>query len=172
MTVLTEWQNFYVIVGSSAGALIGLQFVVLALIVNMPRTQGLGQAGTAFSTPTIVHFSTVLMLAALMCAPWHAFVPMMALWGLAGLGGVVYSATITRTMRRQTVYKPEFEDWFFHAILPIAAYTVLIASAFVAFAQPGAALNSVGASTLLLLLIGIHNAWDSVTYHVFIKKQE
>lgn len=29
MTALTEWQNFYVIVGSSAGALIGLQFVVI-----------------------------------------------------------------------------------------------------------------------------------------------
>jgi hypothetical protein len=29
MPVLAAWENFYVIVGSSAGALIGLQFVVM-----------------------------------------------------------------------------------------------------------------------------------------------
>jgi len=36
MNPLGTWQNFYVIVGSSAGALIGLQFVVMTLIANMP----------------------------------------------------------------------------------------------------------------------------------------
>ena len=36
MTALAEWGNFYVIVGSSAGALIGLQFVVIMLIADMP----------------------------------------------------------------------------------------------------------------------------------------
>jgi uncharacterized membrane protein HdeD (DUF308 family) len=30
----------------------------------------------------------------------------------------------------------------------------------------------VGAATLLLLFVGIHNAWDAVTYHVFIKTEE
>jgi len=34
MTALDGWENFYVIVGSSAGALIGLQFVVITLIAN------------------------------------------------------------------------------------------------------------------------------------------
>ena len=34
MTALAGWENFYVIVGSSAGALIGLQFVVVALIAG------------------------------------------------------------------------------------------------------------------------------------------
>ena len=56
MTVLSGWQNFYVIVGSSAGALIGLQFVVIALIADMPIVRGQAQAGAAFATPTIVHF--------------------------------------------------------------------------------------------------------------------
>ena len=36
MTALSGWENFYVIVGSSAGALIGLQFVVMTLIADMP----------------------------------------------------------------------------------------------------------------------------------------
>ena len=69
MTALVGWENFYVIVGSSAGALIGLQFVVMALIANLPRTPGQAQAGHAFATPNIVHFGTVLFLAAALCAP-------------------------------------------------------------------------------------------------------
>jgi hypothetical protein len=32
-----EWDSFYVIVGSAAGALIGLQFVVLTLIAERPH---------------------------------------------------------------------------------------------------------------------------------------
>jgi hypothetical protein len=36
MTALAEWANFYVIIGSSAGALIGLQFVVITLIADAP----------------------------------------------------------------------------------------------------------------------------------------
>ena len=64
MTALAGWENFYVIVGSSAGALIGLQFVVMTLIANLPLTRGDAQAGDSFTTPTVVHFATVLLLAA------------------------------------------------------------------------------------------------------------
>ncbi|MGC2473425.1 MAG: hypothetical protein WA485_03765 [Candidatus Sulfotelmatobacter sp.] len=60
MTALSSWANFYVIVGSSAGALIGLQFVVMALVANIPRVSNNAQAGDAFATPNVVHFSTVL----------------------------------------------------------------------------------------------------------------
>ena len=30
----------------------------------------------------------------------------------------------------------------------------------------------VGGAALLLLFIGIHNAWDTVTYHVFVRRRE
>ena len=55
MTARSGWENFYVIVGSSAGALIGLQFVVMTLIANMPITRDDAQAGNTFTTPTVVH---------------------------------------------------------------------------------------------------------------------
>ena len=71
MPEFTQWNNFYVIVGSSAGALIGLQFVVIALIAELPRAQANQQAGAAFSTPSVVHFGVVLFLSALIAAPWR-----------------------------------------------------------------------------------------------------
>ena len=39
-------------------------------------------------------------------------------------------------------------------------------------AQERVCLFTVGGVTLLLLLIGIHNAWDAITYHVFTHMQE
>jgi hypothetical protein len=69
MTALSGWENFYVIVGSSAGALIGLQFVVLTLIASRPVGAGTAQAGHAFATPNIVHFGAVLLLAGILTAP-------------------------------------------------------------------------------------------------------
>jgi len=168
MTALAEWQNFYVIVGSSAGALIGLQFVVMALIANMPgiRLEG----GEAFVTPAIVHFGTALLLAGVMTAPWHGIAPVVAIWGLTGIVGVSYALTIVRHVRKQSVYKPGFEDWLFHAVLPCLAYAGLIASAIAGLFFERPALFGVAAATALLLFVGIHNAWDNVTYHVFIKK--
>jgi hypothetical protein len=170
MTPLTGWENFYVIVGSSAGALIGLQFVVMALVADMPRTQNQAQAGQAFATPTIVNFGTVLLLSAALSAPWHSLTGAALLWGLVGLGGLVYAILVARRLGTQTVYQPVFEDWLFHAVLPIVAYATLSASALAALFNPAGCLFGVATAALLLLFIGIHNAWDAVTYHIFVTK--
>ena len=83
-----------------------------------------------------------------------------------------YAVVVARCMRAQTVYQPEFEDWLFHVLLPMAAYVTLAVSAIETRSYLREALFGVAAAALLLLFIGIHNAWDAVTYHVFVKKQE
>src|SRR5690242_4277499 len=85
MTALNGWGNFYVIVGSSAGALIGLQFVVITLIAQMPIRAGMAQASSAFATPTIVHFAAVLLLSAVLSVPWNGIGNAAVFWGLVGL---------------------------------------------------------------------------------------
>jgi len=169
MTDLSGWENFYVIVGSSAGALIGLQFVVLTLIAERPVLR-MAEASAAFATPSVVHFGVVLLLSAIVSAPWTDLTIVALLWGLVGIFGAVYALIVARRMRLQTVYKPEFEDWLFHALLPLAAYLTLLLSAIAAVTQARGALFGTGASALVLLFIGIHNAWDAVTYHIFISK--
>jgi len=166
---LGAWDSFYVIVGSAAGALIGLQFVVMTLIAERPPIRA-AEAGAAFATPTIVHFGVVLFLSALLRAPWQTIVPPAVLWGVIGFSGVSYAAVVARRMRKQAVYRPEFEDWLFHFVLPLAAYAMLAAAAFPAPSRTREALFGVGAAALLLLFTGIHNAWDSVAYYVLVKK--
>jgi hypothetical protein len=72
-------------------------------------------------------------------------------------------------MRKQTAYAPEFEDWLFYALLPFAAYALMAITAYATRNYPNGALFGVAASALMLLFTGIHNAWDAVTYHVFVK---
>lgn len=170
MSELAAWDSFYVIVGPAAGALIGLQFVVMTLIAERPHARS-ADAGAAFATPTIVHFGAVLFLAALLRVPWPTIAIAAVPWGLLGFGGVAYAVIVARRMRKQAVYQPDFEDWLFHVGLPLAGYAILLLSAFAAPSRLREALFGVGAAALLLLFVGIHNAWDGVAYYVFHSKR-
>ncbi len=172
MTVLDVWKNFYVIVGSSAGALIGLQFVVITLIAARPISRVDAQAGGAFATPTVIHFGVALLLSAIANAPWNGIDTVAVLWGLTGLCGVAYVIAVARRMRLQSAYQPVLEDWLFHVLFPLAAYAALAASAYAAHMHARTALFLVAAAALLLLFIGIHNAWDAVMYHVFVRSRQ
>jgi hypothetical protein len=167
MPELAKWDSFYVIVGSAAGALIGLQFVVMTLIAERP-VEGAAEAGAAFASPTIFHFGATLFLSALLHVPWQTIDIVAVIWGLLGFGGVAYSVIVVRRMRKQSAYKPQFEDWLFHVALPLAAYATFALSAFSAASHTRGALFGVGGAALLLLFVGIHNAWDNVSYHVLV----
>lgn len=171
MTALAGWENFYVIVGSSAGALIGLQFVVITLIAEFPAVRDAERASSAFATPTIVHFGAVLLLASIGSIPWHSVGAAANSWGVLGLAGAIYVIIVSRRMRIQQAYSPQFEDRLFHVLLPFAAYATLIGSAYAARSNMGGALFAVGTAALALLFVSIHNAWDAVTYHVLVSRR-
>jgi hypothetical protein len=172
MTELEGWESFYVIVGSSAGALIGLQFVVMTLLAEMPVHKADAKAGAAFSTPSVVHFGAVLLMSAILSAPWHGISGAAVLSGLIGVTGMIYSANVARRMRAQAAYSPVLEDWMFHVALPVGAYCVLAAGAYGTIGSVHVAMFLIGAAALLLLFIGIHNAWDTVVYNVFVQRRQ
>ena len=161
--MLTTWQNFYVIIGSSAAALTGLMFVVITLIART-REPRASETLAAFSTPTVVHFCAALLVAAILSAPWQVLWHVSLLLGLSGLGGVTYVVIVLRRARRQTSYQPVLEDWLWHTVFPLVSYTALVVASILLPGNPALALFVIGAVTVLLLFIGIHNAWDTVTY--------
>lgn len=160
---LSLWESFYVIVGSSAAALTGLQFVVIALVAESEARTGTREIA-AFGTPTVVHFCAVLLVSAILSAPWPALLGAAAAIEICGILGLIYVAIVTRRARRTIAYRPVLEDWIWHSVLPLLAYLTLIVAAIVLQRHHVPALFSVAASALLLLFIGIHNAWDTVTY--------
>lgn len=160
---LADWANFYVIVGSSAGALTGLQFVVIALIADAEATRSMAEI-RAFGTPTIVHFCVALLISAIASAPWHAVSQAGFCLAICGAAGVAYSLKVISHARRQTGYTPDAEDWFWYAVLPVVVYAVLLAGAILLVWRPAGALFVVAAAAVVLMFNGIHNAWDTVTF--------
>lgn len=170
MSELAKWDSFYIIVGSAAGALIGLQFVVMTLIAERPPLRG-AETGAAFATPTIVHFSVVLFLAAVLRAPWDSIVFIAMLCGLIGAFGIIYSAITARHMRAQSAYTPDLEDLMYYLLLPWLAYVVMAVAAGAMPWHLHDALFVIGSAALLLLFCGIHNAWDAIAYHVLVGRK-
>jgi hypothetical protein len=168
---IAGWESFYVIVGSSAAALTGLQFVVIALGADVRRLAGPAPV-SAFATPTVVHFSAVLLLAAILTTPRHSAASVAACLAVVGLAGIGYTLRVVSHTRRQRGYAPVLEDWIWHVALPFLAYIALLVGGIAARTHIAEALYAVAAVALLLLYIGIHNAWDSATYLAMQPREE
>jgi hypothetical protein len=163
---LTPWSSFYVMTGSSAAALTGLMFVVITLITGVERVRRNPDGISTFSTPTVVHFCAALLISAIISAPWRLLVQPATLIGLVGLFGVVYVLRVMHRTRKLTSYSPDLEDWAWYSILPLLAYAAVFAGGIMLAASPVNALFALAAGVISLTFIGIHNAWDIVTYIV------
>jgi hypothetical protein len=162
LSPFAAWESFYVIVGSSAAALTGLQFVVIVLGSEARSIRG-PEVG-AFGTPTIVHFCAVLLMSAILSVPWRAISSGGLALGACGLAGIVYMLVVIRRARGQKGYAPVMEDWLWHCVFPLVAYVMLLVAALLLRRNAPHWLLLIAATALVLLFIGIHNAWDAVIY--------
>lgn len=160
---IEPWSNFYVIVGSSAGALTGLQFVVIALIAESRASGGMREI-RAFGSPTVVHFCASLLIAAILSAPWGSLGTLGHVLAGCGVIGFAYATMVIRHALRQTGYKPDPDDWLWYVALPVVAYAALLAAGVLLASATKLSLFMIAAVALLLLFDGIRNSWDSVTY--------
>ena len=88
---------------------------------------------------------------------------------MCGFSGLAYGAIVIRRARRQTYYQPDWEDWIWYALLPCSVYASLMTAALFLQTISLVAMFLIGAAALGLLLIGIHNAWDTVTHIVVVR---
>ena len=160
---LHEWETFYVILGSSAAALTGIMFVVITLTAEA-KTPDRAQSLRAFGTPTVMHFAAVLLVSAFATTPGHTVTSLRFCVLATGVAGLGYATFVTGQAKRQAGYSPVAEDWIWHSVFPFLAYVGLVVSAFLVGTRPAAALDVVAGSALLLLFVGIHNAWDAAVW--------
>jgi hypothetical protein len=165
--VLAGWHDFYLVTGTAAAALTALQFVTQTMVASTAQRAFGGDDPTsgidAFGSPTVVHFTLALLLSAVMCAPWSGYGGLAGTLAVLGAGALGYAVIVLRRARRQRAYVPVLEDWIWHMALPPTAYAGVLAAALL-LGIGEAPLFVVAAATLLLLCVGIHNSWDTVTY--------
>jgi hypothetical protein len=161
---LAPWGTFFAMTASSAAALTGLMFVVLTLVTGERGTRPTREGLSTYSTPTTAHFGAALFVSALLCAPWGRLEVPAAILAVAGTCGAIYIVRIAVRTRRLEAYTADSEDWTWFAILPLLAYGSMLGGAVALLYRPAPALFVLAGAALLLLFIGIRNAWDIVTY--------
>src|SRR5262245_34736630 len=130
VSLLNDWQNFYMIMGTAAATLTGLMFVATTLIAGLNPHMDTANAGiSAFNIPTVVQFCAVLSLAGIFSAPWHMFSMIDLLLGLLSAAMAVYQIIVMQRMRRMPHYQSTLEDWLWYMVLPLLANIMFIVAA-------------------------------------------
>jgi hypothetical protein len=161
--MLGPWSSFYVMIGSSAAALTGLMFVVITLVNNEQRKRSPDGIAT-FSTPTVLHFCAALFVAAIVSAPWRSLTWVGGLIAAFGAYGTIFSIYVMTRTSRLSEYRADLEDWTWFVILPLLAYIAVLSAGLGLLWKPAQSLFVLGGATVLLIFIGIRNAWDVVTF--------
>jgi hypothetical protein len=162
---LADWGAFYTLTGTSAAALVGLMFVVITIVTSSEVRQATTRTGVGtFSTPTVVHFAVAMIISALLAAPWPSLVFPAMLLVFIGLLGISYLCTLISRQRSLDTYSPDIEDWVWFTILPLVAYALICGGGVFLAVGRSAGPFAYAAGVLLLMVIGIHNAWDVVTF--------
>jgi hypothetical protein len=159
------WSNFYYLIGSSAAGLIGLMFVVVSLATGQNRKQT--PRGIAlYLTPTILHFAGVFSISAVTQAPGLTTAELAALIILIALAGLACCLRSALGILRAPpgFEPPHWSDFWLYAGAPAGLYLVLALAAFGVGAHWPWSPRIVAGALLVLLLLAIRDAWDTVTW--------
>ena len=171
--VFKGWDNFYLMIGSAGGALIGLLFVVVTLTSGFERAKVL-RATTLYMTPTAVHFGVVLVTSAVALAPRLPSSAVGILFALSAVAGLVNAIWACLGIRAGIPGSepPHWSDLWFYGVLPAVAYVALLGTSVALWLETAWAAHATAACLLALLLLGIRDAWDLVTWMAPRQKDE
>jgi hypothetical protein len=158
--VLGSWHDFYMLLGTASATLIGLLFVA-ATIGSGVFSSGRRAASRVFLSASVIHFSTILIACLIVVSPirdWRVLAIMIAGCGVFGLG--YYGVTWRDTVRDGLNKSIDLEDRFWYAVLPVIGYLCETGSGFALQERPHLGCTALALSMGLLLVVGIHNAWD------------
>jgi hypothetical protein len=163
--LIEDWHDFDLLVGTAAATLVGLMFVAASIGASIYTEKN--RAGMqAFISPTVVHFTSVLVLALLVLVPTHEWLTLAGLLALVGVAGGVYSANLWMQLFVRRRFDVDIVDRLFYAALPSLGYLLLLLAAFFLLRQSEAGLDLLAAAQITLLLAGIRNAWDMMMWIV------
>jgi hypothetical protein len=159
------WDSYYFMIGSAGAGLIGLFFVVVTLTQGFDRDRAL-RGASLYMTPSLIHFAVVLSVSEVAVAPGLPIAVTAGLFGLAalvGFGNAVW-ATFGIGLRRLGPEAPHWSDLWLYGVAPSAIYAGLLVAAAGLCQHASWAVYANAALLLALLLVGVRNAWDLITW--------
>jgi hypothetical protein len=168
--VLVEWHDFFVLLGTAAGTLVGLLFVAATVssgVFSLDRRAPL----RVFLSATVVHFSSVLVVSLIMLLPLADWVLLGAMVLACGVVGLGYTLLALRdSVRDGLIGNIDWEDRTWYGVLPIVAYLAETGAAIILVGEDATGSAVLAASMGMLLVVGIHNAWD-ITVWTIMRRQ-
>jgi hypothetical protein len=159
---LVEWRDFYVMIGTAAGAIIGATFVVATLAGTSDKRE-LGIRG--FITPSAVHLGVVLVGSGVLAAPNIPSLFFDFVFGLGGLAGVIYSFIVASRIWHLRL---DLSDRCFYVLLPFFSYLGFIAAAAWdwRYGDGDAPARILACAFIVLLVVSMRNVWDMATFMI------
>jgi hypothetical protein len=160
-----DWENFYLIVGPSAGALIGLMFVVVTLTAGRERDET-NRGKQLYTSPIVWHLAVVLLLSGAAVAPPIGPKLFGGLSGAVALLGIAMGVRSTLGIARAQMTGAENNlfDTCWYGIVPTVVYIGLAGASVAVLRGSAWSADAVAAALMALLLVSIHTEWDLVTF--------
>jgi hypothetical protein len=158
------WENYFLMIGSAAGALIGLMFVVVTLTAGRGRSET-ERGKHLYTSPIVWHLAVILVLSGAAMAPSitaNIFGFVAGALALLGIGMGIRSTV--GIYRHPGAPDAAVFDTFWYGIAPTAAYIGLGDGALAIHHRASWAVTAIAVDLMILLLVSIHAEWDLVTY--------
>jgi hypothetical protein len=163
---LARWHEFYALLGAASATLVGLLFV--AATVGSGAFSSVRRAPLrVFLSASVIHFTGVLAVCLFVMTPqreWMSFGLLILGCGVFGLG--YYGLTWRDVVRDGLSKAIDLEDRIWYLALPFAGYLFETASGVTFIWRWHLACEALAVTMGMLLLIGIHNAWDITVWNV------
>jgi len=155
---LERWHDFFVLVGTAGATLVALLFVAVSIGTGF-LTEQRAAPTRAFYSPVVLHFTAAFFIAAVGLIPAHSAVLFAGAVAVAALigGGASIFATVQLLRNSWTSY---VQDHLAYGLLPAMCYGVLLIAAYMILKEAPYALDVVGGTLLVLMIVNIRNAWD------------
>jgi len=161
---LARWHDFYALIGTASATLVGLTFVTASIgagFFSAGRKIGM----QSFLSPTIVHFTAILIVCLIAIAPsgpGNSIGFLLFCVGLAGLGycGWIWLRMITHGLFAMI----DMADRLWYTLLPTAGYLLVAVAAIGMLLRIKLGPEVLALGVTLLLLAGLRNAWDMTVF--------
>ena len=158
--MLEGWHEFYMLLGTAAGTLVALLFVAASIGAGFLSKENAGSTRT-FLSPIVFHYTAVLFVSLIVLIPGHTHRSLGLSIGFVAAIGLAYAAVIlVRVIRHDMA---DMADKLGYGACPVAAYTATLAAAmWLLFSDSPTGPNVLAGALLLMLVVNIRNAWDTM----------
>lgn len=166
LQAIARWHEYYTLLGAASATMTGLLFVA-ASVASRTFDGRWRSAMRMFLSASIVHFASTLGISLTVLAPVGSCIVYALLFGVVGLIGIGYYIVAWQDSRRDGLLsRIAWDDRVWYIAFPIICYLLTVAAGCMIFIHLDAACYVLAAATFMLLMTGIHNAWDITIWSI------